>query len=113
MLAVLAMALVAACRVRLLTPLLAAAIVYAPSDLAGRAMMGDVGANSLGGAAGLGLVLALPALGRLVAVLVLVAVHVYCERVPLTQTIACSPVPRFLDGLGTRHLSALDEGEGA
>ena len=97
----------------LLTPLLAAAIVYAPSDLAGRVMMGDVGANTLGGAAGLGLALALPPLGRLVAVLALVAVHVYCERASLTQTIARSPVLRFLDGLGTRHLPPLDEGEGA
>lgn len=93
--------------VRLLGPVAAAAIVSAPADLAGRAMMGDVGANVLGAAAGLGLAVSLGPWERLAAVVVLVAVHLVCERVSLSGLIARSRVLSFLDRLGTDHLAPL------
>ncbi len=92
---------------RLLCPVVAAAIVSAPSDLAGRAMMGDVGANVLGAAAGLGLVLALPPWARIGAVAVLIVFHIVCERQSLTEIIERNWLLRYLDQLGTRHLAPL------
>ena len=88
----------------LLGPLLAAAAVAAPSDLAGRTMMGDVGSNALGGAAGLALAACLGPTYRLAAVLILAAIHLACERFSLTEIIQRTPVLRALDRLGTEHL---------
>jgi UDP-N-acetylmuramyl pentapeptide phosphotransferase/UDP-N-acetylglucosamine-1-phosphate transferase len=93
--------------VRLLGPVAAAAIVSAPADFAGRTMMGDVGANVLGAAAGLALALSLGPWERLAAVVVLVAVHLVCERVSLSDLIARSRLLSFLDRLGADHLAPL------
>ncbi len=97
----------------LLGPALAAALVLAPSDLAGRTMLGDVGANTLGGLAGLALVFVLPPAGRLAALALLLALHLYCERASLTDLIARNRLLRFLDQLGTRHLPPLEREETA
>jgi len=97
----------------LLGPPLVAALVLAPSDLAGRVMLGDVGANSLGGLAGLALVIALPPVGRVVVLALLIATHIYCERASLTELIARNRLLRFLDQLGTRHLPPLEVEEEA
>ncbi|UCC68217.1 MAG: glycosyltransferase [Armatimonadota bacterium] len=91
----------------LLGPLLAAAIVSAPADFAGRTMMGDVGANVLGAAAGLALVLVLGPWDRLAALLILAAVHLACERFSLSEIMAHSRFLSFLDRLGTVHLPPL------
>jgi len=97
----------------LLGPALAAALVLAPADLSGRVMLGDVGANTLGGLAGLALVVFLPPVGRVVALSALIAIHLYCERASLTDLIARYRLLRFLDQLGTRHLPPLEAGEEA
>jgi UDP-N-acetylmuramyl pentapeptide phosphotransferase/UDP-N-acetylglucosamine-1-phosphate transferase len=91
----------AALALPILLPVLAAALVLAPSDLAGRVMMGDVGANVLGGVAGLGLVLVLSPGGRIAALVALLALHLYCERASLTDLFARNRVLRWLDRLGT------------
>ncbi len=93
--------------VRLLGPVAAAAIVSAPADFAGRTMMGDVGANVLGAAAGLALALSLGPWERLAAVVVLVAVHLVCERFSLSDLIARSRLLSFFDRLGADHLAPL------
>lgn len=90
-----------------LLPTLLAALVMAPSDLAGRVILGDVGANTLGAIAGLALVYALPVPGRLAALIILIAIHVYCERASLTDLIARHRALRWLDALGTCHLPPL------
>ncbi len=90
-----------------LGPPMAAAIVSAPADLGGRAMMGDVGANVLGAAAGLALAVGAPPWARVAAVAVLAAFHVVCERASLTRTIEAHPALRFIDRLGTTHLAPL------
>lgn len=97
----------------ILGPVLAAALVLAPSDLSGRAMMGDVGSNTLGGVAGVALASALGPWGRLCAVVVLAALHVVCERVSLTEVFARNRLLRALDRLGAETLPPLtDRGEG-
>jgi len=89
----------------LLGPLAAVAIVAAPSDLAGRTMMGDVGSNVLGGAVGLALASTLTPLDSVAAVLLLIAFHLVCERTSLTDVIAGSRVLSWIDRLGTAHLA--------
>ncbi len=91
----------------LLAPLLAAAALSAPADLAGRTMMGDVGSNTLGAAVGLALALSLGPAGRAGAILLLLALHLLSERVSLTDLIARSRVLGYLDRLGTAHLPPL------
>jgi hypothetical protein len=97
--------------ISLIGPLLAVAIVCAPSDFSARTMLGDVGANVLGGMAGVALVLSLSPPARLAAVLLLLAVHLLCERYSLTEIISQNRVLRWLDRLGTDHLARLAEDE--
>jgi len=94
----------------LLGPVLAAALVMAPSDFAGRTMMGDVGANALGGVAGLGLALVLGTWARLASVLALLVLHLLCERFSLTDLFARNRLLRAVDRLGTEGLPPLPVG---
>lgn len=71
-----------------------------PADLAGRAMLGDCGANPLGALVGLGLMRTLPPRGRLAAALGLTALTLLSERVSFTEVIAATPWLRRLDELG-------------
>lgn len=93
--------------VLLLGPFLAAAVVAAPADLAGRVMIGDVGANVLGGAVGFALAIVLDPWPRVAAVLLLAAFHVLCELVSVTDVMARSRALRALDRLGAAHLPPL------
>jgi len=94
----------------LLGPLLALAVVAAPAEFAGRVMLGDVGANVLGGAAGLGLVIALTPWQKLAALLLLVAFHILCERLSFSQAIEKNRLLLWFDRLGTAHLPPLPTG---
>ncbi len=73
-----------------------------PLDLDERAMLGDAGANPLGGVAGLGLALSLSASGRWVAVLVLVAVNAASERWSFSHAIRTTPWLHALDRIGRK-----------
>jgi UDP-N-acetylmuramyl pentapeptide phosphotransferase/UDP-N-acetylglucosamine-1-phosphate transferase len=84
----------------LLVPLFAAALVYAPLDFSARAMMGDVGSNTLGAMAGLALALSLGLAGKIVLLLILVGVHIYAEVGSLSALIERLPLLRRLDRLG-------------
>ena len=101
--------------VHLLGPTLTLAAAVAPAEFAGRVMLGDVGANVLGGVAGVALVSALSPGERVAAVVVLAAFHMLCERVSFSLLVARSRPLRALDGLGTAHLLPLPTsgGEGA
>jgi hypothetical protein len=79
---------------------LLATLLYAPFDFAGMMMLGDTGANPLGAFLGLCLAALLPLWGQAVAVALLIALHLYTERVSLTQLVARVPVLRWLDALG-------------
>ena len=82
-----------------LAPVMWVAAVYAGVDLFEQAMMGDAGSNSLGAFLGLALVQALPLWGRLAALALLAAMHIYCERRSLSQTIQGNRLLRWLDNL--------------
>jgi UDP-N-acetylmuramyl pentapeptide phosphotransferase/UDP-N-acetylglucosamine-1-phosphate transferase len=91
----------------LLGPAMAASVVSAPSDLAGRTMMGDTGSNVLGGVAGVALASVLSLTGCAIVVVLFVAIHVLCERASLTDVISRGRALRLLDQLGTTHLPPL------
>lgn len=71
-----------------------------PLDLRERGMLGDAGANPLGGLLGLGTALALPAGGRWVAIGVLLGLNLLSERWSFDSFIARTPPLRWFDRLG-------------
>ncbi|HEY8495680.1 MAG TPA: hypothetical protein VIK98_01380 [Limnochordales bacterium] len=81
-------------------PLLVITAVYLPYDLRAQAMLGDAGSNLLGGAAGIAVAAALPALGRAALLSLLVALHVYAERASLSELIERVTPLRWLDQWG-------------
>ena len=84
----------------LLFPLLLSSLVYFPWDLSGKGMLGDAGANVLGGVLGLVVVLTAPGTIQAAFFLLLLLTHLLAERISLTQLIAANPFLRFLDNLG-------------
>ncbi len=75
------------------------AIAVLPEDLAGRGMLGDLGANALGAGVGVALGTFGP-LAEAVALLLLVALHIYTERHSLSLLIDRHPLLRAIDGWG-------------
>ena len=84
----------------LLFPLLLLSLVYFPWDLAGKGMLGDAGANVLGGVLGLVIVLTAAGIIQTLYLLLLLVTHLFAEKISLTQLIAANPLLRFLDNLG-------------
>lgn len=78
-------------------------------DLREEEMLGDTGANVLGGAVGLGVVLAAPAGVRIAVLVLVVALNLLSERVSFTAVIDRTPVLRHLDRAGRLDLPT--EGE--
>lgn len=76
------------------------ALVAGVYDLREEAMLGDTGANLLGGLAGLWMVLVLSQTGQLVALALLVIVTVYGELRSISELVARVPLLRELDSLG-------------
>ena len=77
-------------------------LAYLPVDLRGRAMLGDTGANALGGVLGLALITALPVPGRQAALAVLLLLHLLAERRSLSERIGESRLLAALDRWGRR-----------
>jgi hypothetical protein len=63
-------------------------------------MLGDAGANVLGGVLGLNLVLNAPALWQLLYFTVLVLIHLLTEKISLSRLIAENNFLSLLDQLG-------------
>jgi UDP-GlcNAc:undecaprenyl-phosphate/decaprenyl-phosphate GlcNAc-1-phosphate transferase len=86
----------------IISPLLGA-LREVEDDTQGRAMLGDTGANLLGAAAGLALVVALPAWGRLLVLVLLITLNLVAERISISQKIQATPWLRWIDSkLGAR-----------
>lgn len=81
-------------------PAVGAAAGSLPTDLAGRSMLGDCGANALGAAAATAAAQALPWQLRLVAFGAVAALNLASERVSFTAVIERTPLLRRLDDLG-------------
>ncbi|BCW97323.1 MAG: hypothetical protein KatS3mg024_0150 [Armatimonadota bacterium] len=78
-------------------------LVLLPGDSRGRRIMGDGGANPLGGVLGLGVCLLWPLWARVVWLGLLVTIHVFAERSSLSALIESVPLLRALDRrLGVR-----------
>ena len=88
--------------------LLGALLVCLVLDLRERAMLGDAGANPLGGTLGLGLALALPPVAAWVAVVVLLGVNLSSELWSFSEVIERSRLLRRLDHLGRVQLGPGD-----
>lgn len=71
-----------------------------PEDLAGESMLGDCGANALGGLLGLALVRGLGPRSRLAAAAVVTGLTLLSERVSFTRVIEGTPVLREIDAWG-------------
>lgn len=93
-------------------PLWALGLFAAPVAVAGlydlreRAMLGDTGANLIGGLAGLWLVLSLDTAGQAVALAVVLALTVYGEFRSLSALIERTPLLRDLDSIGRKARNA-------
>jgi len=79
-----------------------AALGSLPEDLAGRAMLGDTGANTAGALLGTALVQRTGLRGRLLALAVVTGLTVASEKVSFTKVIESTPGLRELDALGRR-----------
>jgi UDP-N-acetylmuramyl pentapeptide phosphotransferase/UDP-N-acetylglucosamine-1-phosphate transferase len=83
-----------------IAPLLGAVAGSLPVDLAGRAMLGDCGANALGAGLATAAVAVLPWRARLAALGGVLALNAASERVSFTAVIERTPWLRRLDALG-------------
>jgi UDP-GlcNAc:undecaprenyl-phosphate GlcNAc-1-phosphate transferase len=92
---------------------LGAAAGLLPADLGERAMLGDSGANALGGVLGTAVLLQYGRAGRLAHLVVLVALTVASEKVSFTKVIAQTPPLRWVDELGRRPAIAPAESRAA
>jgi hypothetical protein len=81
---------------------IAALAVALPADLHERAMLGDAGANPIGGILGLGLGLSLPEGWRWFAIIVLLALNLASERWSFSQAIARVGFLEAFDRIGRR-----------
>jgi UDP-GlcNAc:undecaprenyl-phosphate GlcNAc-1-phosphate transferase len=81
---------------------IAAVAVALPTDLRERAMLGDAGANPIGGILGLGLGVSLPEGWRWVAIIVLLALNLASERWSFSRAIARVGFLEALDRIGRR-----------
>jgi hypothetical protein len=77
-----------------------AAVGSLPTDLAGRSMLGDCGANALGAAVATAVARALPWQFRLLAFAAVAGLNLASERVSFTAVIERTPMLRRLDQLG-------------
>lgn len=81
-------------------PIAAAAGVWLFADLRERGMLGDSGANLLGGVVGACLCLAADGLAKLAILFILLALTALSEKFSFTQIIEANPALRWVDGLG-------------
>ncbi|MEA2485840.1 MAG: hypothetical protein QOD46_951 [Actinomycetota bacterium] len=81
---------------------ISALVASLPSDLSERAMLGDAGANPVGGVLGLGLAVSLPELWRVIAIVLLLALNLASERWSFSRAIARVGFLSRLDRLGRR-----------
>lgn len=84
-------------------PLIGTVLGYFPFDLKARCMMGDAGSNVLGMSAGILAVSQLDYYGKLIALVVLAALHIFTERHSLSAIIANSRILSLFDNLGRQN----------
>ena len=83
-----------------------AALAMLPEDLGERAMLGDAGANALGGMLGVAAAVALPRTARIAVLAAITGLTAASEVVSFTRVIDRTPPLRWLDMLGRRPAAA-------
>jgi UDP-GlcNAc:undecaprenyl-phosphate/decaprenyl-phosphate GlcNAc-1-phosphate transferase len=83
-----------------------AALAVLPEDLGERAMLGDAGANALGGMLGVTAAVALPRTARIAVLAAIAGLTAASEVVSFTRVIDRTPPLRWLDMLGRRPAAA-------
>ncbi|AZR73508.1 hypothetical protein BBF96_08990 [Anoxybacter fermentans] len=83
-------------------PLVPVLFFYFPLDLSSQAMLGDTGANLLGGILGYFVILTVGIWGEAVILFTLIVIHLYSERYSLSTLIEENMVLHWLDRLGRR-----------
>ena len=83
-------------------PVVAAAAAVLAFDLREEGMLGDAGANPLGATLGVALAASLGGSGRVMAVVVLLALNLASEKWSFSKVIEATPPLRWFDGLGRR-----------
>lgn len=100
-------------RSELLQPMLIAGAVVAlilfPLDLREKLMLGDSGTMALGALVGWSIIATMGAWVRILALVVLAALHVATERISLSSVIATVPPLRWLDRLGRPPEESVEE----
>ena len=91
-----------------LAPLIGATVGLLPDDLHERLMLGDTGANVLGGVLGFAVVLECGRTTRNVVLIVLIALNLASEVVSFSRVIDRVPPLRWLDHLGRRSAPPAD-----
>jgi UDP-N-acetylmuramyl pentapeptide phosphotransferase/UDP-N-acetylglucosamine-1-phosphate transferase len=89
-----------------LAPVMGGALGLLPDDLRERMMLGDTGANVLGGVLGLAVVLECSRTTRNVVLIVLILLNVASELVSFSRVIEKVPPLRWLDRLGRARTEA-------
>jgi UDP-GlcNAc:undecaprenyl-phosphate GlcNAc-1-phosphate transferase len=87
-------------------PFAAPILVVGLYDLRERTMLGDVGANLIGGVAGLWLLYAFDTAGQLIALAIVLALTVYGEFRSLSALIERTPLLRQIDSIGRNDADA-------
>jgi hypothetical protein len=82
--------------------LIGALVFVLPADLREQAMLGDAGANPIGGVLGLGLAATLPEAWLVVAIIILLALNLASERWSFSRVIAKVGVLNAFDRIGRR-----------
>jgi len=91
-----------------LAPLIGATVGLLPDDLHERLMLGDTGANVLGGVLGFAVVLECSRTTRNIVLIVLIALNLASEVVSFSRVIERVPPLRWLDQLGRRSAPPAD-----
>ncbi len=85
-------------------PLVPLLFFYFPLDLSALAMLGDTGANLLGGILGYFLIQTVGFWGQVIILFGLIITHLYSERYSISTMIEENALLRWLDGLGRRKV---------
>lgn len=82
--------------------ILAILLFYLPFDLKAKAMMGDVGSNLLGATLGVMMSWMLSGFGKVLAIIILLAIQIAAERYSFSKIIEENRWLQYLDNLGRR-----------
>lgn len=74
--------------------------IYLPIDLKAKAMMGDVGSNTMGITLGIYCALTQSIQVKIIYMLILIAIHILAEKVSFSKIIENNRLLKFLDDLG-------------